>query len=178
MTNYLTSNKFFLPIVFFCGLLLVSITFTSCGDDEETNVECNSFPSLGGSINLNGESLPLTVAQRLVSTGTVSRDSYTFQIGGVSADCNSQQSVNLALEVPAESSLTGTYNIRSFLEAGPDEVTGSFLTQSINPISQSLVDFDSGRLVIVDNGDASYEIEVEGSLVGGGDVTLSVEHQF
>lgn len=175
----LKSTKQLFPYVL-CCFFLVSIGLTSCGDDEEMlPIECISFPSIEGTIDINGETLALSIAQRnVIATGEIDGDQYIFSLGGVSADCITQSRISLMLSVPSGNSLTGTYTIQPFLEADEDEVTGSFVTQSIEPIMLSTVDLRDGTLRIVDNGDASYVIDVDANLVGGGEISMSLEHQF
>lgn len=159
-------------------IVILSMLLISCGGDDEPTT-CDSFPTLSGEINIDGEKLGLSVAQRLVqSAGGSFGDQYVFQLAGVSSDCNTQKSISLNMSVPTGESVGGTYAIKSFFDAGDNDATGSFTTQSLNPISQSLLDLTGGSVTIVDNGGNSYEIDLDATVAGGGNVTMSLEHTF
>lgn len=155
---------------------LLAISTTGCGGDDDDDAGCEAFPSLGGEITVDGESLDLTVAQRLVTNAF--DDTYLFQLTGVSDDCNSTKSVNFTIMVATGASLTGTYDITDFFNAGTGSAYGSFSETTVTPLSQSLTDFSSGTLSVTDNGDRSYDFDLQADLVGGGSVSMSLSHQF
>ena len=157
-----------------------SLIFVSCGsDDEASSADCTIFVTLDGDVEINGDELQLSIAQSIVSAGGGGfGDMYLFQIGGVSNDCNELLSVNFTLMVPTGMSPTGTYDIRSFFDADDDDATGSFGRQSLDPVSQSSVDMNSGSVSITENGANNFTIDLNAGTATGEDVSLNITHQF
>ena len=164
-------------LVLFC-LSVNLIIATGCGKDDE-NTNCTNFPTVSGTVSIDGESLQLSVAQLLVQAGGSSfDDSYLFQIAGVSSDCNSLKSVNFTVTIPSGESAGGTYSIKDFFDAGDDDATGSFVSQTFDPVGQSIRDLVSGTLIIIDEGNSKFDIELDAEIVGGGSISLVFNHQF
>ena len=170
------SIKFF---ILFCLSLNLIIT-TGCGsDDEEETTNCTNFPTTNGTVDIDGESLWLFVAQLSIQAGgSTFGDSYFFQIAGVSSDCNSSKTVNFTLTRPSGESASGTYTIKDFFDAGEDDAYGSFISQTFDSSGQSLKDLISGTVVIVDEGNSKFDISLNAQIAGGGSVNLDFNHQF
>lgn len=147
---------------------------TGCGDDEPES--CTNFPTLSGTMEINGDEVQVSVFQSIASAGGATfGDSYLFQVAGVSDDCNTLTSFNVNFSVPSGTSASGTYDIKEFFDADDDDATGSFITQTIDPITQSAVDMISGTLIVNDKGDNQYDLDVSATLLGGMMVTMSIE---
>jgi len=165
------------------SLLFVLCSFclvTSCGGDEDPEpVGCPGVTTLDGGVKINGENRGLTVAQLLVTAGgAVFGDSYLFQIAGISSDCNEISSVSLNLSVDSGTSIDGTREIKTFFDANDGDVTGSFTSQIVEPLSQNLQDLVSGTVTFTSGADNTYTIDLSATTVTGDDIDLEITHTF
>ncbi len=168
---------FRLPSLFTLLLFSGLIAFTSCGDDEEAMQGCEGFPSLEGEVVVNGETVPLTIAQLLVSSA-FGDTNYQFQIGGITGDCEVLRSVNFTLMIPEGDSVSGTYDFEPFFYAYDGDTFGSIGVQNISTLSQSSLEINSGTLEIVDNGSNNFTIDLTATPASGDAVSMSLTHQF
>ena len=163
------------------SLLLLASTLcfmASCGDDEEESSDCAGLLSTGGTIDIDGETLNLNLAQLLISSG-FDGDIYSFQIGGLSSDCNNIKSLSFSIEITTDSDLNGSYTIKDFFDAGLNDAYGvTIADQTVTPLSQSLTEIKSGTLEITKHAARDYTIDMSGSLVGGGTVEVSFRNKF
>lgn len=163
------SFKFLMLLFLSLNILIIS----GCGKDEEPS--CTNFPLLSGSMDINGENVSVSAFQVISSAGgTGFGDSYSFQVAGISNDCNTQTSFNLNYVVPSGSSASGTFEIKEFFNADDDDASGVVITQTVDPITQSSMDMVAGTLTVNDKGDNQYDLDVTATLVGGAMVTMSI----
>lgn len=164
------SIKFFLLF----GLTLNLLITTGCGKDDEPT--CTNFPTLGGTMEINGDNVQVSAFQSISSAGGATfGDSYSFQVAGVSDDCNTLTSFIFSYSVPSGTSPGGTFQIKEFFDAGDNDATGSVLTQTVDPIVQSSVDMISGTLTVNDKGDNTFDLDISATLLGGDSITMSIE---
>lgn len=159
-------------IYVFAMFSFVSFSMISCGKDDNKKESCTAFPSLGGTISINGADQDLSIAQYLAAS-----NSYGFQLAGVSPDCLGQTIVSLNTFLSPGATLGGTYAIKPDF---PDdnEFSATITKQRISPVSQSLEELVSGSVTIVNNGANDFNINLTGKTVGGEDVKVSVRHKF
>ena len=163
----------FLAIVL---LISSSIMLFGCGDDEK-DTSCANFPTLNGEVEINGEVLQLSAFQSLSSAGGSNfGDSYSFQVGGITSDCNTLKTFSVNVIVPSGTSVTGSYDIKTFFEADEGDASGSFTSQTLDPIIQSAVDMNSGTLTVNDKGDSQFDLDITATLLDGSMVSLSIEN--
>lgn len=164
------------------SLMMLSFSvliFSSCGsDDDATPSGCANFPTIGGEVEFNGDDLQLSVAQSLVNSAAGFGDSYTFQIGAVSSDCNELLTVNFNFTIASGANPSGTYAIKDFFSADDGDASGSFARQSLSPVSQSSVDMISGSVTVTQNSSMNYTLDLNAGLVGGDNVSMKMTHQF
>jgi len=178
MTYFRSLNfRTLIPVLILsCFSLLI---ISACGDDEDPIDEaCANITTLDGEVDLDGSTLKLTVAQLLISGGAGFGDNYLFQITGISDNCSETKSVSFTVTVPSGASIEGSYNITDFFSAGDGDVYGSYTSQILDPISQTLVDLESGSMTIQESGTKLFTIDLSATLVGGGDVEMNITHQF
>ena len=164
------------------NLLILSMTlicFTSCGDDEdEGSSDCAGLLESGGDMNIDGETLNLSIAQLLITSG-LDGDIYLFQVGGISSDCNNVKTLSFSIEIPTDTELGGTYEIKDFFDAGLNDASGvNFIDQTISPLSQSLVEVKTGTIEITKHADREFSIDMAGDFVGGGSVSIDFRRAF
>lgn len=169
MKNFFVFKTTIYVMIMFC---LVSLSIVSCGKDDDKAETCDAFPSIGGTISINGTTQNLSIAQYIAAS-----NSYTFQLGGVTPDCTGQTVISLDIALSFGKTLGGTYPIKPDF---PDEneFSASLIKQRINPVSQSFEEIISGTVKIVNNGSNDYDINVNGKTIGGEDVKVSVRHKF
>lgn len=165
-------------IHFLSGLvLLISITL-SCSKDSDSSQDCSNFPVLSQSITLNGTLSKLSVARFLLNS-LAGYDRYAMSISCLSSDCNKQTTFSLNIVIPSGTKLNGTYPIYDYVSADIQEFSGSYVTQAVNPISQSSLNLDSGTIKVVDKGSKLYNFDLSAALEGIGErVTLKGDVQF
>ena len=160
-------------LLLFCLSLNLLIS-SGCGKDEEEN--CSNFPLLTGTMEINGDDVRVSAFQSITSAGGANfGDSYSFQIAGISDDCNTLTSFILNFSRPSGTSASGTYDIKEFFDAGDDDAVGSLLMQTVDPITQSSVDMSSGTLTVNDKGDNQFDLDLSATLIGGSMITMSIE---
>lgn len=163
------------------SLLFLSMTlicFSSCKDDDESSSDCMGLLESGGEMKIDGVTFNLSIAQLLVTTG-FDGDVYLFQVGGISSDCNNVKTLSFSIEIPTDTELDGTYEIKSFFDAELNDATSvNFIDQTISPLSQSLVEVKSGTIEITTHADREFSIDMAGDFVGGGSVTIDFRRKF
>ena len=160
-------------LLLFCLSLNLLMT-SGCGKDEEEN--CSNFPLLSGTMEINGDEVRVSAFQSITSAGGVDfGDSYSFQVAGVSDDCNTLTTFSVNFIRPSGISASGTYDIKEFIDAGDDDASGSVLVQTVDPISQSFADMISGTLTVSDKGDNQFDLDLSATLIGGSMITMSIE---
>ncbi|MBK7795870.1 MAG: hypothetical protein IPJ64_05790 [Saprospiraceae bacterium] len=102
-----------------------------------------------------------------------------MSISCLSSDCNKQTTFSLNIVIPSGTKLNGTYPIYDYVSADIQEFSGSYVTQAVNPISQSSLNLDSGTIKVVDKGSKLYNFDLSAVLEGTGErVTLKGDVQF
>lgn len=167
----------FSNLVLFMLLGLSVISGCKKDDDKVTN-ECDSFTTIDGKITVNGVENQLSIAQLLVSADEDFGDTYSFQIAGVSSDCNELTSVFITATVASGSKLNGTYPIREFFSADQGEAYGSYTKQKISPLSQSAEDLVSGTFKVTENGTKDYTLVIDVKSVTGESIKMNLSHKF
>jgi len=164
-----------LSLILSTFLFLIFITVSGCGKDENDN-NCSNFQSIGGQVSINGSDYKLSVAQLIISGGFGT--TYQMQIGAFSSDCNELNSISIIIEEGVNEKLNGSYDIVDFFNSEENKAFGSFANQKISPISQSSVDLSGGSVKFIDLGSKKYNIDLNATLLGGGNVTLKGDVQF
>jgi hypothetical protein len=164
------------------SLLLLSMTlicFSSCKDDEDDkSSDCSGLLESGGDMEIDGETLNLSIAQLLITSG-LDGDIYLFQVGGISSDCNNVKTISFSIEIPTDTDLEGTYEIKDFFDAELNDATAvNFIDQTISPINQSLVEVKSGTIEITKHADREFSVNLDGDFVGGGSVSINFRRAF
>ncbi len=150
---------------------------TSCGGEDEPE-PCQIFP-LDGEAEINGDPHTLTLAQLVVNAGgAVFGDTYIFQFGGANPSCTEIRSINISVSIPAGSDLNGTHEIKDFFSADDGDAYGSFITQVIDPITQSAEDLISGTVQFTKNGPTDYTIDLSAETVTGQSVDVEMTYDF
>jgi len=168
---------------FYSTLLLAifgSLIFgtTSCGDDEEEMPDgCANVSTLDGTAEVDGSTFTLTIAQLLVSN-FVDEDSYNFQLAAIANNCNELRTINFIIDIPEGTQLGGTYPFVDFFDSTINDATGSYISQILDPISQTLFDINGGMVTVVNNGGNNFDLDIDATLVGGEQVTFVLSHQF
>jgi len=72
----------------------------------------------------------------------------------------------------------GTYPFVDFFDSNVNDASGSYITQMLDPISQTLFDINGGMVTVVNNGDNNFDLDIDATLVGGEQVTFVLSHQF
>ncbi len=170
----------FLTQLSFALILCSFFIMTSCGDgDDKDPVACTGITTLDGTVKINGDTHTLTIAQLLVNAGgAVFGDTYAFQIAGVNSDCTEVLSVFLTFTVPSGATLGGTYDIKDFFSASDDDATGSFITQILDPISQSSEDLTGGDVKVTKGQGNEYTLDMNATTVTGNVIGLEFTHTF
>lgn len=159
-------------------LCFLSFSIVSCGGDEDPSSDCDGLLASGGDMMIDGETLNLSIAQLLISSG-LDGDVYQFQVGGIANDCTSSRVVSFIVEIPTGAELNGTYPIKDFFDAGLNDVYGVTVTDQVfDPVSQSLTEVASGSFEFTKNDTRDYTVDMEGDLVGGGSVSLNFRKAF
>jgi len=159
------------------GLMAICI---GCGGDEDEPDPsgCAGVLNNGGELVIDGETLNLSVAQLIISSG-LEGDSYLFQVGGLSNDCNELRSLNFNVEIPTNSDFDGTYAIVDFFGADLNDVTGvSIINLNVANQQQSIIEVNSGTMTVSKLADREYEVNMTGTLVGGGSIAASFNSEF
>jgi hypothetical protein len=106
-------------------------------------------------------------------------DKYTMQIGVISESCNKLTTLTLTINAKKGSKLNNTFKILSFFDAETGDATGAIAEQKVSPISQSLLEIESGTAKIVDKGNKLFSIDVSAKLPGNsGTTTMKGDVQF
>lgn len=169
--------KNLLNLFLLLGLISLCV---SCGDDEEEEQmsDCAGVLNNGGELEIDGEDFNLTVAQLLITEG-FEGDNYLFQIAGLSDDCSELTSLSFSAEITTNSDFDGTYDIVGFFDAGLNDVTTVNVTNTnVTSQQQSLIEVTSGTMTVSKLADREYEVEMTGTLAGGGSVDVSFESEF
>jgi hypothetical protein len=157
----------------FLSLILLSFLFlgfnSSCSKDDDKADACSSFTVIPGEITVNGVKQKLSVAQFIAVD-----QFYSFLLTSISDDCNETKTIDISIDTAIK--LGGTYQIGS--SSSSASATGSLISQTISPISQSLVEFKSGTVKVTELGVKKYTIDVDAVDVTGGKTKLSITHQF
>ncbi len=154
-----------------------SVLFTSCGDDEDSELEeCAALNIISGDLTLNGSTANLAIAQLLVSSA-FGDTNYQFQIGGTT-DCEELRTVSFLISRPDGAAIDGTYEFRDFFDAGDDDATGSVAVQNITSLTQSLADIDSGSVTITENNESNFTLDINAVPLQGAAVEMQITHQF
>lgn len=164
-----------LNFIFF--VFVLAFTITSCGSDDE-NSNCTGALNNGGSVEIDGEVLSLSVAQLLLSSG-FDGDVYSFQVGGFSDDCQEIKTLSFTVELPVNSDFDGNYVIKDFFDAGLNDVTAVAVSSAnLSSGSQSLIEVSSGSMTVNKLATREYEVDMTGNLTGGGTVDVSFRSEF
>jgi len=166
--------KNFFSLLLLCALIS---SFTSCGgEDPETG--CADALNNGGTLEIDGETLSLSVAQLLITSG-FDGDNYLFQVGGLSSECNELKTLSFSAEITTNSDFDGSYEIVDFFDAGLNDVTSVNTTVSnVTSGQQSLTQINSGTMTVKKLADKEYEVDMTGNKVGGGTVAVSFRSEF
>ncbi|MGB3132057.1 MAG: hypothetical protein WBB26_10310 [Saprospiraceae bacterium] len=175
-------NTFSKSILKFAFLGLIIFAFSCSKSDSEdttttTTKGCEKFGPTSGSAVMNGNSSYNILISQYISNEDLGDFEHTFQIGGVSSDCNELKTFSFSIE-NSSSSPAGTYPIKSLSASGKNTATGDVTQQKISPISQSLLDMKSGELIIKDLGSKKFEINLNAALTDQSSVSLKCTHQF
>lgn len=158
-------------------LCVIISAFTSCGKDDKGST-CEGLLNNGGTMEVDGVSLNLTVAQLLISSG-FEGDNYQFQVGGLTSDCSDLKTLGFFVELPKNSDFDGTYDIVDFFGSSLNDVTGVNVTSSnLSAGQQSLVEVGSGTMVVQKLADKEYQVVMTGNLVGGGTTEIEFKSKF
>lgn len=129
-------------------------------------------------MSFNGQALQTSIAQLIISSNS-GVDSYFANITGFSDDCNMTTTISFNVDIPANSDLNGTYEVKDFFNAGINDVTGMVIAESdLNSTSQSLIEVKSGTIMINKIGASEYDASMSGSLSGGGSFTAAFRATF
>ena len=140
---------------------------------------CSTFPTSSKTVLFNGTSAPISIAQLLVQGGGGGfDDSFNLQIAVITENCNKLTTFNLSFNVPPNSKLNGTFDIKDFFDAGTGDCFGSILEQNVSPISQNLFTLSSGKVIVIDKGNKLYNLNVTTVPLGQSTFTLSGDVQF
>lgn len=158
-------------------LVLILAVVTGCKDDSDDPIECVGLLNNGGTFEVDDEMFNLSIAQLSVSTW-VYGDLYAFQVGGLDQDC-SLTSLRFSVEITTNTDLDGTYEIEDFFNAGLNDVSGVSITK-VNTATgtQSITEISSGSLTVLKLGEREYEVDLSGTLVGGGSIEASFRNKF
>ena len=165
---------------FILFLLLGLSVISGCkkDDDKETTTECDSFTTIDGKVTVNGVENQLSIAQLLVNADEDFGDTYTFQIAGISSDCNELSSVFLNVTIASGNKLNGTYPIRDFFSADTGEAYGDYTKQKISPLSQSAENLVSGTFKVTQNGTKDYTLVIDAKTATGENIKMNLSHKF
>ena len=149
-------------------MLLFSLTVlltVGCGGDEDNKPsDCSGVLSDGGQIEVDGEEFDLNISQLLISQG-LDGDVYSFQVSGISNDCNEIKGVSFIVEIPTGSELDGSYTIKDFFDAELNDVYGvTYTAQVIDILSQTSVSVVSGTINFTRHSARDYTIDLNGVL--------------
>ena len=160
------------------GMLFCLANF-SCKDDDDPEpmaTECQGFVQVGEA-TVDGQIHGLTVSQLIVTSG-FSGDDYVFQFSAINSSCEVLESMNISIEIEKDADLDGTYPILDFFDADLNEAYGNVITQTFNPPGQTLMEMSSGTMEVTKLGVNNYTVKVSAGLVGGGQRSWEVTHQF
>ena len=161
----------------FTALLIAILFMSACSNDDDDIPTIPTCTTLTTSASVNGDdSYTLQLAQLLAVGGGYGGTNYTFQVGAVNVDCDKSTILSISLEVSGD--IGGTYPVVAFFDAGLDEASGGFGTQSLATASQTITDIESGSVTITDNGGNNFSIDFEGTLINNEDVSFATTHTF
>lgn len=167
-----------LSSILFCSLSI--FLMVSCGQKEDPPPasDCDGLLDSGGEMEVDGETLSLTIAQLLISSG-FDGDIYQFQVGAMAGNCNDVSVLSFIVEIPSDTDLDGAYQIKDFFDASLNDAYGVTITsQTLDPVSQSSVSIDSGTIDIIKHSANDYSVDLNGDLVGGGNTSISFRKAF
>lgn len=160
---------------FLFAFLSISMLF-SCGGDSKS--DCDGVLNNGGTLEIDNETLNISVAQLLINSG-LEGDIYLFQIGGLTDNCGTLKTLSFQAEIAEGSDFDGTYEIKDFFTAGLNDVSSASLTSSnLNAGQQSLIEIESGTVKAKKLANRQYEIDLSGTLKGGGSVEANFKSEF
>ncbi|MBK8442238.1 MAG: hypothetical protein IPL35_01985 [Sphingobacteriales bacterium] len=163
-----------------CTFLLAFVLFsvmTGCGKDDEKS-GCSGVLNNGGTLEIDGEKLNLSAAQLLISGG-FEGDIYLFQVGGLTDNCETLKVLSFTVEIPTNSNFDGNYTIQGFFGANLNDVTSvNITTSNVTSGQQSLIEVSSGSMTVNKLATREYEVDMSGTLTGGGSVDVSFKSKF
>ena len=168
---------------FLCVAILASLVISCGGDEEEEepmNIPdpCEGITMLEGMVDINGEMLNLTEVNLTVFTDMGS-NFYDYLVSGIDDGCSSTQSISFTIEVFDGARLGGDYPIVDEFAANRNTAQQVKLTLTqISDASEAISEPVSGNVTIVNNGNRSYDININALLDNGSPLTMSVSEQF
>jgi hypothetical protein len=102
-----------------------------------------------------------------------------MQIGVITESCNKLTTLTLTINAKKGSKLNGTFKILNFFDAETGDATGALAEQKISPLSQSLLEFESGTANIIDKGNKLFSVDISAKAAENtGTTTMKGDVQF